>query len=99
MAHCRGVVGADDLLRHWQEWDAVVAAAYPLLNQVPQPLWPFVRGKEWIDDLVDGRESLPSRRSYRAPRGAHLAHRQSAPPEPNGHPLEPPRSRGLWRLG
>jgi hypothetical protein len=96
---CRGVVGADDLVRNWQDWDAVVRAAYPLLDQVPQPLWPFVRDKAWIERLLDGRESLPSRRSYRAPRGTRFAHGQSVPSQPNGHPLEPPRSRGLWRLG
>jgi hypothetical protein len=99
LPQCRGVVGPDDLLRHWQEWDALVAEAYPLLRHVPQPLWPFVRDKEWIDSVVSGRESLPSRRSYRAPRGVRLVPRPSAPPAPNGHPLEPPRSRGLWRLG
>jgi hypothetical protein len=96
---CRGVVGADDVLGQWQEWDAVVGAAVPLLNQVPQPLWPFVKDQDWIDSVLSGREPLPSRRSYRAPRGAQFAPGQAAPPEPNGHPLEPPRSRGLWRLG
>ena len=61
MPHCRGVVDADDVLRNWQEWDALVGTAYPLVNQVPQPLWPFVRDKAWIDRLLSGAN--PSRRA------------------------------------
>jgi hypothetical protein len=85
-ARCRGVVRADDLLRHWQEWDAVVAAAVPLLARVPQPLGPFVEGDEVLEALRSGPGAVPSRRRYyaagRTPESAaeELAH------------------GGLWRL-
>ncbi len=56
---CRGLVGPDDLLRHWQEWDAVVGAAFLLLKQVDQPLWPFVQDKERIELLLSGASRCP----------------------------------------
>ena len=49
----RGVVRADELLRRWQEWDAIVAAALPLLTRLPQPLWPFVAGDAVLDLVAD----------------------------------------------
>jgi hypothetical protein len=82
---CRGVVRADDLLRHGPEWDAVVAAAVPLLEHVPQPLAPFVEGDEVLAALRSGRGAVPSRRHYYAAR----------------HPAAPEEGLargGLWRL-
>jgi hypothetical protein len=84
---CRGVVGADDVLRHWQEWDAEVGAALPVLKQVTQPLWVFVKDKDWVEGLLSGRDAVPSRRSYRAARIAASIHEQAAP-----------HARGLWRF-
>jgi hypothetical protein len=82
---CRGVVRADDLLRHGPEWDTVVAAAVPLLERVPQPLEPFVEGDEVLEALRSGRGAVPSRRHYYA-----AAHPSA--------PVEGLARGGLWRL-
>jgi hypothetical protein len=82
---CRGVVRADDLLHHGSEWDAVVAAAAPLLERVPQPLAPFVESDEVLKALRSGRGTIPSRRHY------YAAGHTSAP-------VEGLSRGGLWRL-
>src|SRR5262249_11241500 len=61
---CRGVVRADDLLRHGHDWDAEVGAAALRLARVPQPLWPFVESDEVLHRLRAGRGAIPSRRDY-----------------------------------
>jgi hypothetical protein len=81
---CRGIVRADDLLLHWREWDAVVAAAVPWLKRVPQPLAPFVEA-DVLEALRSGRDGVPSRRHY------YAAGRNSVP-------VEGLARGGLWRL-
>lgn len=81
---CRGVVRSDDLFRYEQSWDAVVAAALPFLERVPQPLWPFVANDEVLRLIRAGE--CPSRRSYYCP----------GLPQTNAE--ECPARRGLWRL-
>jgi hypothetical protein len=93
---CRGVVRADDLLRHGHDWDAVVAAAVPRLARVPQPLWSFVEGDEVLHRLRGGRGALPSRRDY------YVAGRAAAADPAHGGSETSPdpglARRGLWRL-
>jgi hypothetical protein len=83
---CRGVIRADDLLRHGHDWDAVVAAAVLLLERVPQPLGPFVEGDEVLEALRSGRAAVPPRRDYYV-----AAHTSAAP-------VEGLTRGGLWRL-
>jgi hypothetical protein len=64
-ARCRGLVRADDLLRHWQEWDAEVNATFALLFAVEQPLWPLVRDKEAATAWHRAGQGPPSRLGYR----------------------------------
>jgi hypothetical protein len=93
---CRGLVRADDLLRHGHEWDTVVAAAVPRLARVPQPLWPFVKGDEVLHRLLAGRGALPCRRDYYA-----VGRAASAVPAEGGLetvPVPGLACGGLWRL-
>jgi hypothetical protein len=57
---CRGVMRADDLLRHGHDWDTVVAAAVPRLARVPQPLWPFIEADEVLHRIWAGGPSRPA---------------------------------------
>ena len=70
-SQCRGIVRAEDLLRHWQDWDAEVAAALPLLGRVPQPLWHFVADDEVLPLVRTG--VCPSRRQYRCDKTTMLS--------------------------
>jgi hypothetical protein len=63
---CRGIVRADDLLRHGPAWDEVVAASVPLVAQVDQPLVPFVQSDPVYQAILAGRTDVPSRRHYRS---------------------------------
>jgi hypothetical protein len=90
---CRGVVRADDLLRHGHEWDAVVAAAVLRLARVPQPLWPFVEGDEVLHRLRVGQGGIPPRRDYYV--AAPAAPAQGAPETSLAPGLA---CGGLWRL-
>ena len=63
---CRRVVGRDDVLREWPEWDALVAATLPLVSQVSQPLAPFVSDPHRLADWIHGRLPAPSHREYLA---------------------------------
>lgn len=40
---CRGTIRPDDILRHGDRWDALIAAAFARLSAVPQPLRALVR--------------------------------------------------------
>lgn len=65
---CRTFVGPDDFLTFADQWDAQIAAAFPLIASSPQPLWELVREKDDVLAVLDGRLSLPScRRHYLAP--------------------------------
>ncbi len=67
-AGCRGKVCPGDLLRHADEWDARVAAAFSSLGSVPQPLWEFVKDKTEIEELLRSGQAPPScRRNYWQP--------------------------------
>jgi hypothetical protein len=51
----RGLVRPDDLRRHWQHWDRQLAAAWPFVPQVDQPLRPFIADDVWrIISLIAG---------------------------------------------
>lgn len=57
---CRGQVEPDDPLRHAAEWDRLLAAAFPLIGQVAQPLWELVREKEEVRLVLAGQMPVPS---------------------------------------
>jgi len=61
---CRGIIKPDDFDRYGDEWDSQVAAAFPLLSQVEQPLWNLVAEKTAILRVVAGEALLPSCRVH-----------------------------------
>jgi len=77
-ANCRGRMHSDDLEHFFHEWDVVVEKAFALLDRVEQPLWPLVRDKEFIEAMVRGERSVPSRLQYRSRRPASVSDVQSA---------------------
>ncbi len=68
--NCRGIIRRDDVLRHWQEWDAKTMSAFSQSAKVPQPLLPFLKNKEVLEDILGGRAEIPSHLSYYCPRSA-----------------------------
>ena len=58
--HCRGQVLPDDPMRYAGAWDMLVAAAFPDVGRVEQPLWELVREKEEVHRALAGQQQLPS---------------------------------------
>jgi len=58
--NCRGSVQPDDPLRYAEEWDSQIAAAFPAVSQVDQPLWELVREKTAVSRVLSGELRLPS---------------------------------------
>lgn len=58
----REVVYPDDLLHHYKEWDAQVAASFPNLIHVEQPLWPLLSADVQLEihDIIKGRRAMAS---------------------------------------
>jgi hypothetical protein len=67
---CRREVRPDDYERLTAAWDTAVAAAFPRIRAVPQPLWEVVRERDAVDALLDAGRPPPSGRvhQFRAPR-------------------------------
>jgi hypothetical protein len=64
---CRRSVEPDDPVRLGPAWDALIAAAFPLIEEVHQPLWELVSEKEAIAKVLRGECELPSvLKHYRA---------------------------------
>jgi len=57
---CRGQVLPDDPVRHAREWDRVIAAAFPAIDRVDQPLWDLVSEKAAVQRVLTGELQLPS---------------------------------------
>ena len=69
---CRGLIGPDDFERLSGHWDELVAAAFPLIGRVEQPLWELVHEPAPIAAALSGESPVPSCRfhSLRARRHA-----------------------------
>jgi hypothetical protein len=61
---CRGTIRPDDFVERADEWDALVAGAFPLLDCVHQPLWDLVREQAAIRNVSAGEARLPSCRVH-----------------------------------
>ncbi len=61
----RNTVYPDDLLRYSEIWDEKIAAAFPELSVVKQPLWKFLSPKtqKAIQQVLEGTSPLPSIKS------------------------------------
>jgi hypothetical protein len=66
---CRGVIASEDLPMLSYDLDRQVAAALPYARAVPQPLLPFTSDADRFWAWVDGREPVPSSRTFLAPAG------------------------------
>src|SRR3954467_5224640 len=63
-AHCRGTVGPEDFERFSNQWDALVASAFPLIGAVEQPLWELVPDQSSIRDILADGADIPSCRIH-----------------------------------
>lgn len=61
---CRRIVGPGDFERFSGHWDELVAAAFPLLGNVEQPLWDLVEEKASIASVLAGESRVPSCRVH-----------------------------------
>jgi len=57
---CRGEVLPDDPVRHAGEWDRLIAAAFPAIARVDQPLWDLVQERAAIQPVLRGELEIPS---------------------------------------
>ena len=61
---CRRIVGPADFERFSGDWDELVAAAFPLIGHVEQPLWDLVVEKALIAGILAGETRVPSGRVH-----------------------------------
>lgn len=66
--HCRTVIRPDDLTRLWEDWDLKLRAAFPLIQEVAQPLFGFVRNAEEVREAVASPGQMRSCRFNYYPR-------------------------------
>ena len=59
-AGCRRVIRPDNMLRHAEEWDAVVAGAFPMIGAVAQPLWPLLKEAPEVRLALSGLAAIAS---------------------------------------
>lgn len=64
---CRRVIGSEDLAAVWLQLDLRVQAALPYARSVPQPLLAYSRDAEQFWAWVDGRDPVPSCRTFSTP--------------------------------
>jgi hypothetical protein len=63
-SRCRGTIAPGDFDRHFVEWDALIADAFPLIETVEQPLWPLVREQAEIGSILAEKSPIPSCRIH-----------------------------------
>jgi hypothetical protein len=61
---CRGRIELDDRLKLADTWDHQVHDAFRSLKAVDQPLWPLVREKSAVEEVLSERIRLPSSRLH-----------------------------------
>jgi hypothetical protein len=61
---CRRTVGPSDFGRFSDHWDERVAAAFPLISDVEQPLWALVQEQARLAAVLSGQAPLPSCRLH-----------------------------------
>lgn len=83
--NCRGLIRGDDALRYGHVWDAAVRDALPRVSRVRQPLWPFVKDREALAAILEGRAQVPAHAGYHRPEVAPSSSARSG-------------ATGLWTL-
>jgi uncharacterized protein len=61
---CRGKIGPADFERFSDQWDELVASAFPLIGAVEQPLWELVQEQIPIGEALAGESRIPSCRVH-----------------------------------
>ena len=61
---CRGVIKPEDFWHYSDNWDELIAAAFPLVGTVEQPLWELVREQAPIGRILAGESPVPSCRVH-----------------------------------
>ena len=58
----RTVVYPDDLLRYADKWDKQIAASFPKIMNIPQPLRQVLQPETWktVDEILQGKTKLQS---------------------------------------
>jgi hypothetical protein len=64
---CRGRIAPDDMIRHADRWDALVQAAFVLIPQAAQPLWPLLKEKVEVEQALKHPAQFRSIRCSYAP--------------------------------
>jgi uncharacterized protein len=57
---CRTTIREQDIYAHAERWDSIVRDAFPLIQAVPQPLWPLVEEKEAVQSALSGASTIVS---------------------------------------
>jgi hypothetical protein len=59
-SRCRKQIAPDDMDRWGETWDALVRPVFPLIPQVPQPLWPLLKEKTEVETALKHPQRLRS---------------------------------------
>lgn len=59
-ASCRRVTSPDDFIRLAPGWDQALALAYPSIEKVEQPLWPYLSDPFSVRECLAGKRPIPS---------------------------------------
>jgi hypothetical protein len=57
---CRRTVHQGDIYTYADHWDSVVREGFPLIANIPQPLWPLVEEKEALSAALAGNAEIAS---------------------------------------
>jgi hypothetical protein len=57
---CRSIVDPGDFDRYSDHWDQLIAAAFPLIGSVDQPLWNLVQEQAEINRILAGELLVPT---------------------------------------
>jgi uncharacterized protein len=57
---CRQIIRPDDMERHAASWDAKVEPLFRRLREIPQPIWPFLKEQEAVEQALTGLEPYRS---------------------------------------
>ncbi len=64
---CREFVRPDDVERWHHIWDEKVRAVFPLIPDVDQPLWPYLRERADVESAIERPEMIRSSLMYYVP--------------------------------
>lgn len=66
-ASCRQVIHYNDVLTYSSEWSERTRSVLPFINQVAQPIYPFIRDKQQFNAIVNGEIAPPPHQDLYCP--------------------------------